>query len=305
MPGYPVFTRKPNTDVSYLACARKLLDATATAFYPAVRHAQRAHDRRGASHSPATAARSNSSACTAWATALYAEVIGRSKHERALPRLRAGRLARGSACLPGAPPARERRQHLSSSTASSTSDVPIDELVADPVEIVRALRLDPAPAHPAAASISTRPERSNSMGVDSGERGDAAPRSPPTCAQPRKRAVRCRAARRRPAARWRRTRRSPRPPIAAASSALSPTPTRRRSSRRCERASRRPRRGTRCPPSSAPRSWSTRPICWKRACSEFIALARARSRQDDARRGRRSARGGRFLPLLRRAGAQA
>lgn len=26
--GYPVFTRKPNTDVSYLACARKMLDAT-------------------------------------------------------------------------------------------------------------------------------------------------------------------------------------------------------------------------------------------------------------------------------------
>ncbi len=32
-PGYPVFTRKPNTDVSYLACARKLLAADA-AFYP-------------------------------------------------------------------------------------------------------------------------------------------------------------------------------------------------------------------------------------------------------------------------------
>ncbi len=31
--GYPVFTRKPNTDVSYLACARKMLAAT-DAFYP-------------------------------------------------------------------------------------------------------------------------------------------------------------------------------------------------------------------------------------------------------------------------------
>jgi len=28
LPGYPVFTRKPNTDVSYLACARKLLSLT-------------------------------------------------------------------------------------------------------------------------------------------------------------------------------------------------------------------------------------------------------------------------------------
>jgi RHH-type proline utilization regulon transcriptional repressor/proline dehydrogenase/delta 1-pyrroline-5-carboxylate dehydrogenase len=31
--GYPVFSRKPNTDVSYLACARKLLEAR-EAFYP-------------------------------------------------------------------------------------------------------------------------------------------------------------------------------------------------------------------------------------------------------------------------------
>ncbi|WP_240097273.1 bifunctional proline dehydrogenase/L-glutamate gamma-semialdehyde dehydrogenase PutA [Thermomonas flagellata] len=32
-PGYPLFTRKPNTDVSYLACARRLLDA-GEALYP-------------------------------------------------------------------------------------------------------------------------------------------------------------------------------------------------------------------------------------------------------------------------------
>ncbi|MBS0213611.1 MAG: bifunctional proline dehydrogenase/L-glutamate gamma-semialdehyde dehydrogenase PutA [Proteobacteria bacterium] len=33
LPGYPVLTRKPNTDVSYLACARKMLGAT-DALYP-------------------------------------------------------------------------------------------------------------------------------------------------------------------------------------------------------------------------------------------------------------------------------
>ena len=32
--GYPVFTRKPNTDVSYLACARRLFDAGADLIYP-------------------------------------------------------------------------------------------------------------------------------------------------------------------------------------------------------------------------------------------------------------------------------
>ena len=39
--GYPVYTRKAHTDVSYLACARKLL-AAPDAVYPAVRHPQRA-----------------------------------------------------------------------------------------------------------------------------------------------------------------------------------------------------------------------------------------------------------------------
>jgi RHH-type proline utilization regulon transcriptional repressor/proline dehydrogenase/delta 1-pyrroline-5-carboxylate dehydrogenase len=32
--GYPVFTRKPNTDVSYLACARRLFNAGSTLIYP-------------------------------------------------------------------------------------------------------------------------------------------------------------------------------------------------------------------------------------------------------------------------------
>src|SRR5690606_24391902 len=32
-PGFPVFTRKPNTDVSYLACARRMLDLS-DAIYP-------------------------------------------------------------------------------------------------------------------------------------------------------------------------------------------------------------------------------------------------------------------------------
>src|SRR6185312_12850098 len=32
--GYPLYTRKPNTDVSYLACARKLFDAGIELIYP-------------------------------------------------------------------------------------------------------------------------------------------------------------------------------------------------------------------------------------------------------------------------------
>ena len=40
LPHYPVFTHKHHTDISYLACARALLDAQ-DVIYPAVRHAQR------------------------------------------------------------------------------------------------------------------------------------------------------------------------------------------------------------------------------------------------------------------------
>ena len=43
--GYPVFTRKVNTDVAYLAAARALL-ARAAACLPAIRHPQRPHHRR-------------------------------------------------------------------------------------------------------------------------------------------------------------------------------------------------------------------------------------------------------------------
>ncbi len=49
LPGYPVFTRKANTDVSYIACARKLL-VDDRPHLPAVRHAQRAYRRRRTGH---------------------------------------------------------------------------------------------------------------------------------------------------------------------------------------------------------------------------------------------------------------
>ncbi len=48
LPGYPVYTRKANTDVAYLACARILLEGSAPRL-SAVRDAQRAH---GGSHHP-------------------------------------------------------------------------------------------------------------------------------------------------------------------------------------------------------------------------------------------------------------
>ena len=62
---YPVFTRKLHTDVSYLACVRLLL-SDPEGVLSAVRHPQRARDRRRARRRRAEPC-SSSSACTAWA----------------------------------------------------------------------------------------------------------------------------------------------------------------------------------------------------------------------------------------------
>ena len=110
---FPVFTRKVHTDVSYLACARKLL-AAPDAVFP-----------QFATHNAQTLATIHAMA--------GGELLRRpvrvpvpARHGRAalrgggrpgqaqpaLPHLRAGRHARDAARLSGAPAAGERRQHL-------------------------------------------------------------------------------------------------------------------------------------------------------------------------------------------------
>ena len=77
---FPVFTRKIHTDVSYLACARKLL-AAPDARLPAVRHAQRAdarHHPRDGRRRTSMPASTSSSACTAWASRCTRRSSGRT-----------------------------------------------------------------------------------------------------------------------------------------------------------------------------------------------------------------------------------
>ena len=69
LPAYPVFTHKHHTDVSYLACARALLDAP-DAIYPQFATHNAGTIAAILQMARATAARrSNCSACTAWARA--------------------------------------------------------------------------------------------------------------------------------------------------------------------------------------------------------------------------------------------
>ena len=101
------------------------------AHLPAVRHPQRPHARRGPRARPA-ARTASSSACTAWARRSTTRSSGRGHAGPPLPRLRPGRHPRDPARLPGAPPARERRQHLLRQPAGRPA-VSVDELVADQV----------------------------------------------------------------------------------------------------------------------------------------------------------------------------
>ena len=111
--GFPVFTRKLHTDVSYLACAGKLLAAPSAVFPQFATH--NAHTL-AAIHSMAgdsfEVGQYEFQCLHGMGEPLYEEVVGHNKLNRPLPRVRAGWHARDAARLPRAAPAGERRQLL-------------------------------------------------------------------------------------------------------------------------------------------------------------------------------------------------
>ncbi|MDR7191904.1 RHH-type proline utilization regulon transcriptional repressor/proline dehydrogenase/delta 1-pyrroline-5-carboxylate dehydrogenase [Luteimonas terrae] len=171
-PGYPVFTRKPNTDVSYLANARRLLSAT-DAIYPMF-----------ATHNAHTIAAVHRMATTLLPAAggakpyefqklhgmgddLYAEVIPANRldvacrvyapvgsHEDLLPYLVRRLLENGA--------------NSSFVNRISDEDVAIDDLIRDPVEVVSGFESIPHPRIPLPVDLyrSQSHDRSNSMGVN-------------------------------------------------------------------------------------------------------------------------------------------
>ncbi len=159
--GYPVFTRKPNTDVSYLACARKMLAAT-DALYPmfATHNAQTI----AAIHRMGVGKAYEFQRLHGMGDHLYAETIGKQQldvpcrvyapvgsHEDLLPYLVRRLLENGA----------------NSSFVNRITDetLPPAELVADPVAFVTALDSKPHPRIPQPLAIFGE-ERKNSMGVN-------------------------------------------------------------------------------------------------------------------------------------------
>ena len=111
--GYPVYTRKVHTDVAYLACARKLLaapDAVFPQFATHNAHTLAAIHEMAGRQLPRRPVRVPVPARHGRAALRGGRRRGQARPP--LPHLRAGRHARDAARLPGAPPARERRQHL-------------------------------------------------------------------------------------------------------------------------------------------------------------------------------------------------
>jgi len=173
--GYPVYTRKPNTDVSYLACARRLFEH-GEAFYPAFA-THNAHTIAAIQHM-ANGRPFEFQRLHGMGTDLYAEVIGPKNmnapcrvyapvgsHEDLLPYLVRRLLENGA--------------NTSFVNRIVDETLPIKDLVADPVEVVRGFASKPHPRIPQPVTMylteipeqspmSSSPQRKNSMGVNFG-----------------------------------------------------------------------------------------------------------------------------------------
>ena len=171
--GYPVYTRKPNTDVSYLACAKRLFDAGSELIYP--QFATHNAHTIAAIHHLAHGQPYENQRLHGMGTDLYAEVIGPSNlnvpcrvyapvgtHEDLLPYLVRRLLENGA--------------NTSFVNRVVDESVPVRELVADPCETVRSFASIPHPRIPlpvnlyagaaAPAPHSNTVSRKNSMGVN-------------------------------------------------------------------------------------------------------------------------------------------
>ncbi|HZX70646.1 MAG TPA: bifunctional proline dehydrogenase/L-glutamate gamma-semialdehyde dehydrogenase PutA [Rhodanobacter sp.] len=171
--GYPVFTRKPNTDVSYLACARRLFNAGGNFIHP--QFATHNAHTIAAVHHMAQGRPFEFQRLHGMGVDLYAEVIGKGSfnvpcrvyapvgtHQDLLPYLVRRLLENGA----------------NTSFVNRVVDeaVPARDLVADPCETVRAFDHIPHPRIPLPANLygassalaqnSNYVYRKNSMGVN-------------------------------------------------------------------------------------------------------------------------------------------
>jgi RHH-type proline utilization regulon transcriptional repressor/proline dehydrogenase/delta 1-pyrroline-5-carboxylate dehydrogenase len=164
--GYPVFTRKASTDVSYLACARRLLEAP-TALFPqfATHNAQ--------SLSAVIEMAGGPEAAREKLEFQRLHGMGEPLYEQVTPKEAMGIAARIYAPVGSHEDLLAYLVRRLLENGANTSFVnrivdekaPLDEIVADPVAKVRKLEQKPHPRIPLPAHI-YGPERRNSAGID-------------------------------------------------------------------------------------------------------------------------------------------
>jgi RHH-type proline utilization regulon transcriptional repressor/proline dehydrogenase/delta 1-pyrroline-5-carboxylate dehydrogenase len=160
--GYPVFTRKVSTDVSYLACAKKLF-ADAAAFYPQFA-THNAHTLAAVLELAGNTRDYEFQRLHGMGQALYDQVVGEDKlglpcrvyapvgsHEDLLAYLVRRLLENGA--------------NTSFVNRIVDESAPIEEIIADPVARARRLTLKPHPRIPAPRDI-YGPERKAACGID-------------------------------------------------------------------------------------------------------------------------------------------
>ncbi|MBT8079823.1 MAG: bifunctional proline dehydrogenase/L-glutamate gamma-semialdehyde dehydrogenase PutA [Gammaproteobacteria bacterium] len=168
---YPVFTRKSHSDVSYLACARRLLDAKVRIYPQFATH--NAHTLSSVLHFAGARSDYEFQRLHGMGEELYAEVIDTDKfnrpcrvyapvgsHEDLLPYLVRRLLENGA--------------NTSFVNRIIDSSVDVDEIVADPIEQARSHDFEPHPAIPQPPDI-FMPERVNSASVNLADKLDAEP----------------------------------------------------------------------------------------------------------------------------------
>ncbi len=163
---FPVFTRKEHSDVSYLACARQVL-AARDAFYPQFA-THNAHTLASVLHFAGARRDYEFQRLHGMGEELYAEVIDPDKlnrpcrvyapvgsHEDLLPYLVRRLLENGS--------------NTSFVNRIVDESIPVEDIVADPIELTRKHGFTPHPRIAAPADLFA-PERRNSAGVNLADR---------------------------------------------------------------------------------------------------------------------------------------
>ena len=166
LPDFPVYTRKQHTDVAYIACARKLLAAREHIFPQFATHnAQTLASLRHLAGPDFAPGDYEFQCLHGMGEPLYSQIVGPDAWDRP--------------CRIYAPVGTHEtllaylvRRLLENGANSSfvnriaNPDVPVEELAADPADLVRAMD-DPGAPHPAIAlPADILPNRRNSLGVD-------------------------------------------------------------------------------------------------------------------------------------------